>query len=198
MAALLSAFRKSMRINRINAITIINDNLKLDKNEQRTHSYRNLQLLKKIVLNGATDDEERLIGISYAYLSLVDGIYTTSLRDCYVWQRLSENLPVDSSAIVKMSVSGIRDFFKNQSLPLHYFDGWERTVRNAVAHSSFKYDLATQVMQYEDIYGNQIEHTFTEMVENYEKLESVYPAVLVVNHTLAINDVLDEFIHRYP
>ena len=193
---LLTTFRKSMKNHHPESVEIINNNLRIDKQEKRYRSYHNLQLLKKIVLNGATNDEERLIGISYAYLSLVDGIYTTSLLECYVWDRISRNLPVNIESVYRMSIANVYDYFKNQSLPLHYFDGWDIKVRNAVAHSSFKFDATRNKMIYESTTGIS-EYDINEMIENYEKLESIYPLVLGIISTTAVNDILGEFIHRY-
>ena len=68
IAFLLTAFRKSLTNHYQESFEIINNNLRIDKQEKRVRSYRNLQLLKKIVLQGASDTEEKLIGISYAYL----------------------------------------------------------------------------------------------------------------------------------
>ena len=197
IAFLLTAFRKSLTNHHQESFEIINNNLRIDKQEKRVRSYRNLQLLKKIVLQGASNDEEKLIGISYAYLSLVDGIYATSLLECYVWDRISRNLPVNIESVYRMSIANVYDYFKNQSLPLHYFDGWDVKVRNAVAHSSFKFDSVRSKMVYEATTGTS-EYDFNEMVENYEKLESLYPAVLSTIQTTAINDVLQEFVRRYP
>jgi len=197
IALLLTAFRRSLTDHHQESVEVINNNLRIDKQEKRVRSYRNLQLLKKIVLQGASDDEERLIGISYAYLSLVDGIYTTSLLECYVWDRISRNLPVNIESVYRMSIANVYDYFKNQSLPLYYFDGWDVKVRNAVAHSSFKFDKDTNKMIYEATTGIS-EYDFNEMVENYEKLESIYPMILSAVQITAINDVLDEFVRRYP
>ena len=187
-----------------------------EKTSQRMHSWHAIELLRKITVKGSKDEPEedhmRLIGISYAYLGLVNGVYRFSLQDCYAWERLANGEAVDPETLKNLEVNDVLDYFKTQNKPLLYFEGLDSTVRNAVGHSNFQYDKVTQKMIYTDeipremdtatgILTNQkheSKYSFDEMFENYLKLESVYYAIILLNEILMISAAGFTLTNRYP
>lgn len=197
------ALRTTLTKNLSNYQRVFQDNTKMEKVQQRSDSYRNTELLKSMVIKSATTDEERLIGISYAYLGLVNGIYRLSLHDCYALQKLSQDESVDPEAVKNMEVADIKDYFTTKGLPMDYFDGLDTIVRNAVGHSNFHYDSTKERMTYIDEPNNPtkkriMEYSFAEMVENYEKLESLYSAILIINQLINVSSTCKELSDRYP
>ena len=181
---------------------MINQNLQVDSIKKRMRCFHNLTKLREMVLRNSISDEEKFIGLSYAYLGLVDGIYMLSLRDCFLWHKLANQDHINTGKIQNMDPSGIYDYFSKKKFPLFYFDGWDKTVRNAVTRSSFHFDFEKQKMIYED--WNKTSKTstisgyfFNEMVENYDKLESLYYAILVINQLTNLNDTILTFSNRY-
>ena len=117
---------------------ILQNNTHIDERYRRGRQY---QIYKKL-------REESLIEISIAYSQLVSGVYASALRDCYAWKILSLGKSVDANRLKQQGIRDIHNYFKDNSFPLHYFNGWDPTVRNAVAHSNFYYDDTTRKMTY--------------------------------------------------
>lgn len=197
IAQLLDDYRKVMKYNLQEAVKIINLNSKVDENEKRMNSYKNLLTLKKIAINGSENVEERTIGISYAYLSLVEGIYEGSMIDAHMWNLLAQNQSIDFKAVKKLSLSDIKNQFKSKNKDMSCFEGYDKTVRNAVGHSSMKFDETKNKMTYQDDKGNVSEYNFEEMIENYDKLEVMYYAIMMIGALIGISQVLDIFCNRY-
>ena len=201
---LQGSVRKTLKTNLNESHKTFEVSSRYEKTEQRKNSWRVVELLKRMTLRGAQDDEDKLIGISYAYLGLVNGIFRLSLQDCYAWQRLGNGDSVDPELLKNMEVADIYDYYKNNNLPMNYFNGLDPVVRNAVGHSNFHYDTQKQRMIYTDEpkdttkSAKTSEYNFQEMVENYDKLEAVYHVVLLMNQTLLISTAGDVLVKRYP
>ena len=84
-----------------------------------------------------------------------------------------------------MDVEQILDYYKTKE-DLLYFEGYDSIIRNAVAHSNFKYDKTTKKMTYvnekrvkqEDgsnpLKRSVSEYDFNDVYERYEKIKSLY------------------------
>ena len=203
-----SNFRKSMKNNSKGVKQIFDKKRYAVSIARRAHSYRNLTLLRGMVQSCAKDEEQALIGISYAYLSLLEGIFKRSLIDCYVWEKLSKKEKIHTTKLVRMDVSEIYRHFRTNRFGTNYFKGWDRIVRNAIGHSTFHYDPASHKMIYEDLYiltrGNRKIYKRTkscslnEMIEKYDMAESVYHAIFFTNQILRVNEVCVTLIDRHP
>ncbi|MGH2612853.1 MAG: hypothetical protein ACRDFB_07365 [Rhabdochlamydiaceae bacterium] len=118
------------------------------------------------------------------------------------------NEKVYAKKIVKMDVSEIYEYFKQKQLPMHYFRGWEKTIRNAVGHTTFYYDPIIKKMVYEDlipkmkrgrkIYKRKKIRSINEMIVLYDKILDVYHGVFFTNQILRVNDTCDTLAKRYP
>lgn len=200
---LQKSVRKTIKYNLSESHKTFETSSRYEKMDQRKNSWRIVELLRRITLKGSTDDEEKLIGISFAYLGLINGIYRLSLQDCYAWHRLGEGDSVDPQSLKNMEVADIYDYFNTKKLPMHYFNGLDLIVRNAVGHSNFHYDKDKQRMIYVDQPKNSTkvkisEYNFLEMAENYTNLEVVYHAVLLLNQESLISTSCDVLTKRYP
>ena len=171
--------------------------------EKRRKSYLICEKLRQIVLRSKPDEEERLIGISFAYLGLVNGVFRLALQDCYAWQRLSKGGSINSNWLKRQEIHDMHRYFKDNFLPLYYFYGWDSIVRNAVGHSNFYYDGTTQKMTYinepnDPAKFSVSEYDFLQMVENVEQMLTVYHADLLMMQTLLVSSCCTEFAKRYP
>ena len=190
--------RRTLKTNLAESQKVFERSIRYERAQQRMYSWANLNTLRKITVKGSDNDQEKLVGISYAYAGLITGIYRFSLQDCYAWQRLASIEKIDSDKLSNMEVLDIHNYFKTQNLSLVCFDGLDITVRNAVGHSNFKFDKDKQKMIYIDEKSGKIsEYTFIEMVENYQKLETVYLAILCMNQLMAVSTCLTVLIKRY-
>ena len=195
--------RRSLATNLREAQTTFQTNTRLDRWEQRRRAYRIIDKFRNTVLRGHQDNEDKLIGISYAYLSLANGIYRFCLQDCYAWERLGRGESVDPDSLVHFEIHEIYNYYKDNGLPMFYFHGWDPTIRNAVSHANLNYDEATQKMTFvnepREVDKKRVsEYEFLEIVENYEKILEIYQLVLVMNQVLSISSGCVEFIRRYP
>jgi len=164
---------------------------------QRANAYRNLQLLRKIVTSGATNEEEGLIGISYGYLAQVDGIYKKSLQDCYVWEKLGNKEKIEAEKVPKMSVADLKNYFEKMEKKLFYFEGWDSIVRNSVGHSAFQYDKQKRKMVYNDLYAKKTtEYTIDEMIALYDKMENIFQLIMSTNQIIQANDIIERFLQK--
>ncbi|SMH72021.1 hypothetical protein [Candidatus Nitrosotalea okcheonensis] len=200
---LQSDYRISLKIYPQVVNQVFNMNNKVDKLERRINIYRNLEILRSAVMRNNPSIEEKFVGLSYAYLGIVDGLYKLSLQECYVWHKIAKNEPIHMKNILDSSPAEIYNHFLQEKINLSYFDGWDRTVRNSVGHSSFKYDNVKQQMTYENYDRktgnyNTIDYTYDQLGENYYKLEAIYHAVLAITHISMVNDSSRVLCDRYP
>lgn len=175
----------------------------IEKWDQRRRAFRISDKFREIILRGHKDDEDRLIGISYAYLGFTNGVYRFSLQDCYAWERLAMGESVDPEQLSNIEINDVYEYYKRNDLPLFYFHGWDSTIRNAVGHANLSYDDITQKMTFineiRDRSKKKVsEYEFIELVENYEKILDVYHAVLVMAQINVVSSVCFELARRYP
>ncbi len=166
---------------------------------RRSYAYRVLSIFRQVIWNGAKTDEERMIGLSYVYLNLVDGIFRNALKICFIWQQLSRKEQVDTKTISDISVYDIYKYFNKNGLPMHYLDGWNGYVRNAVAHTTFQYDSSKNEAVYDDLIANKtVKLWLGQLIEMCDKLWNVYGAVFLFTQFTRINDVCFTLCDRYP
>lgn len=195
-------YRYSTKVYQTKVNQLMNSNFKVDMMEKRSHSHRNLEILKNAILRHDPTLEEKFVGISFAYLAMVDGPYKLSLQECYLWHRIAKNEEINIRNILESDPAQIYDHFKQEKIGLEYFEGWDKIVRNAVGHSSFKFDEAKQKMIYEDMDKKSgknkiIEYDYEELAQNFYKLEALYHAIFAIGHISLVNGISFEFTQRY-
>jgi hypothetical protein len=81
----------------------------------------------------------------FVYLLLLEGPYDSTLRFLYAYylQRL------DTGA----NIADIKKKFDEDHIGRSIFDGWNRTVRNAIAHATYSLDKGTRMVEFEDVQG---------------------------------------------
>jgi hypothetical protein len=194
--------RKTMKTNLAEYQKTFGVSSHMDRSEQRHRMYKILEKLRTTTLRGAKDEEDKMIGISFAYLGLVNGVYRFALQDCYRYELLANGQTVDPEYITKLEIHNIYCYYSDNNLPLDYFDGWNSTVRNAVGHSNFFYDEMKQKMIYVDEPNEPAkkqvsEYDFDEMADNYRKLLEVYYAVLIFDQMVLVSSSCFELERRY-
>lgn len=176
--------------NEPNVVEIIN---------RRANAYRVLSIFRQVIWNGAKTDEEKMIGLSYVYMNLVDGIFRNALRICYIWEQLSRKEQVNTTTISDIDVYSIYKYFNGNRLPMHYFDGWNGYARNAIAHTTFHYDSSTNETVYEDLIANKIVRlSLVQLIDMCTKLWDVFGAIFLFTQFTRINDVCFTLCDRYP
>lgn len=196
---LQDAIRLTISNNQTEMRHIVNESNVVEIGTMRINALQILRSYEQVIRRGSNTSEERMIGFSFYYMGLVDGVYRNSLRMCYIWEQLSHSHQVDTSRIWQIDVGNIQQYFVTNSFHLGYFEGWNRNVRNAVGHSTFHFDNIKNKMIYEDRRANSIvELSEPELMDLIEKLSNVFELLLVQNQIWRVNDICDTFIQRYP
>lgn len=172
----------------------------------RMNANRIFTTLNKILLAGSVTPYEKTVGLSYAYSTIVEGVYKKSVQDCYVWERIGAGTLKSNTlaSLPEMDVNKIIDYFNGNSIDRSIFEGFNDTVRNAVAHSTIYYNENTNKMTYKDKRsGKQEVLDRNQLYELYTKIWDVYFMVLAKNQLLGINDACANFVarkssRRYP
>jgi hypothetical protein len=168
---------------------------------RRAQAFKIQGDISRVILNGYTNEYERLLGLSFAYATAVEGVYKASIQDCYVWEKLGTGEKIEPKKVPNMKISDILDYYKRVGSDISIFEGYDSIVRNAVAHSTIEYNEQKRKMLYKDNYGQNEriqEYAFEELFAMYDKLKDVFELTLLKNQILRINDVCDTFVKRYP
>lgn len=211
IAKLHDMLRISMRNHLTNMLNAFETSKRYERNSQRRISSHNLETLKYLVIREPQVDlEKTFIGISYAYASLISGIFRFTLQDCYTWEKVSTGKIVDTDIVANMDVPDFYNYYKQKN-DLLYFEGYDPIVRNSVAHSNFEYDPQSQEMTYvnESEQGTSpaglttsdrktVTYSFEQMLENYHKIEKIYELIMITNQILMVNTCISELVKRHP
>ncbi len=176
-----------------------NSSIRLEIGQQRRHSSHMIETLKHLVLREPkpTVDEE-MIGLSYAYASQISGVFRYTLQDCYAWEKLSKNKPIDPYKVSNMEVEDLMDYFTDNDLL--YFEDYDSIVRNSVSHSNFQYDSVTKKMTYINetkkeepaptgiIAGSKetSEYTYEQLRQMYAHISSIYSLIMIMNQIFMV------------
>lgn len=199
MNMLTLAHKNAVTTNLVEVMHVVNEPNVIEITNDRTIAYGIMNAFYQIIMRGSKNNEEKMIGLSFLYLNLVDGVFRNSLRTCLMWEQLSHIHPVDTTTIWNIDIHNIRTYFTTNSLDLSYFMGWNSTIRNAVGHSTFHFDSLTNKMIYEDRRAGRKEQlTVNELEELVQMLFNVFETVLLLNQISRVNDVCDTLVKRYP
>jgi hypothetical protein len=118
-----------------------------------------------------TDEVSRIYLLCFVYLLLLEGIYDEFMRFLYA---LHKRLPT-----TKADLDSIRTQFSKDGVGATLFDGWNRIVRNGIAHSTFTVDDTAKQVLFEDREKKEL-MSFSDFEELTRKLFEVGTAVLVL------------------
>lgn len=119
-----------------------------------------------------TDEVSKIYLLCFVYLLLLQGIYDEFMRFLYV---------LHGKPTAKADLYSIHAQFRQDGVGGTLFDGWNRTVRNAIAHSTFTVDDTAKQILFEDRRDKKKERiSFSDFEELTLKLFDVGTAVLVL------------------
>ena len=153
-----------------------------------------LQKLDDMLTRGRKTFFDRAIAVSYLYLSTIDGIYGKNLKDVVIWDLLSNIHNVDMQKIMRMNITGrngIISYFEHIPKSKILFDGYNRNIRNSIAHSSFTVDSKNKTITYMDRTVKTIIN-YNDTVENLQKLADLDELVLFYNQIEVTNKVIND------
>lgn len=184
--------------------------------EKRIDLYQNVEELTRLVLRepkspGKREDEKkrRLIGLSYAYVSLINSIFKYSLQDCYIWDRITTDKKINENDIARKEISDILNHYK-QVNDLLFFDGYDLIIKNSVENSNFIFNVQNEKISFFDehyefskqtgkpeLVKNESVVSLEEIAEKYEKIESIFRIIMMLNQILVINLACRILSNRY-
>lgn len=165
--------------------------------EERTKALKNWQTLVRMFTKKEFSDEEKILGLNLLYLAKVEGFFDKDLKICYSWIELAEGKIVDMEEIDKMEIYKIKQNFESRKLDMDIFEGWNRNLRNAIAHFDFKYDGERKLMVYEhkhwDNRTKQLcewrkELTYKQLLDLSQKLVNVNELVTALFGIMMVRD----------
>jgi len=104
----------------------------LNSMEQRAKARKVILTLDGILIDGIKTDYDKAVGISYDYLTHIDGMYGKDLKDFVIFDMLSKLEPVDFNTIQKMNMRDIKDYFKGIPKSSCLFEGLNDEIRNCL------------------------------------------------------------------
>jgi len=109
---------------------------------QRTKSPQDTLMRVSVAAMGQKDALTQLYLLAFLYLVLIEGIYDETMRFLYAL-----HLHLSSS---NTGLDEIKKRFIQDKVGLSLFNGWNRTVRNGIAHATFSLDPNTNTAQFDD------------------------------------------------
>jgi hypothetical protein len=138
-----------------------------------TRTCREIVKLSNRVLQRKTDISVAMHLLCFVYLLLLEGSYDNALRFLY-----AHYLRLPST---KANIAEIKSRFDEDHVGRSLFEGWNKTVRNAIAHATYSLNTRSLVVEFEDQQGGTKErltlHEFTALVG---KIYDVVAAVAVL------------------
>jgi hypothetical protein len=185
--------RAAMKDNRDAVVALTNDPIFVEIQRERIEAFTVLTRISNILEHGARDPYEKILGLSFSYAHIVEGVFKRSVQDCYLIHELSEMKAVNVDEVQHWGVSQLRQEYEKNGKELTIFDGWDDIVRNAVAHARIRYDEKLEEMTFVDrtkkgtrssTYG------FEKLQQKYNELFDVYCLVLIRNQIWRVSDII--------
>lgn len=130
---------------------------------------------------------QKFLGFGILYLMKFEGFFEEDIKICYMWLKLSEKEKVTKQTLESMDVGKIKQYFVKKSLDLSVFEGWERHLRNSIAHLSFIFDEKNNKMKYVDRNWNRT-LSLNELLQMNQKLVNVNEMITVLFGLIIIRD----------
>jgi hypothetical protein len=93
----------------------------------------------------------KFLGMCIFYLFNTEGLFDQALRVIFGLFRLATGQPIPPADLNELELSTIREGFEEARIPTDVlFDGYDKHVRNAIAHSRFRYNDKNITMKFSD------------------------------------------------
>jgi len=124
--------------------------------------------------------KEKYYGACVVYLMIVEGLFDKMIRVLYVLRHAANGIDVSLKDVYSKSPWELRRYLRRTLGGSDIlFGGWEnRHLRNAIAHSNFKYDEKTKKMNFQDVnptgrvtYNKSL--SFDQFSKYYQKIDDV-------------------------
>jgi len=160
-------------------------------------TQKNIKILGEIFLK--LDEKEQCFGLCVAYLIEVEGSYDEVIRILYSLKQYSLGVNIALSDIEKMSITQLKDSLLKLGVSNILFEGYNRHLRNAIAHAHFDYDEKRKQMEFANIYLGKERwrdsFTFSEFNEMLKKLDDVDHLFTQIILLLRVHDIIKSFSH---
>lgn len=136
------------------------------------HTCAEIIALSNRVLDREGDIEAAMHLHCFVYLLLLEGSYDSTLRFLYAhYLHLSDTT---------VNIVDIRKKFDENHIGRSLFRGWNRTVRNAIAHATYSLDKSSRIVEFKDQGGRTERLTIPEFDVLVRNIYDVNVAMLVL------------------
>lgn len=139
--------------------------------------------------------KERYYCACVLYVLHVEGIFDDKMRLLYVLKKAADGQDVDLKTVGKISLSNLQGRFRRMGAGL-LFDGWNRHLRNAIAHAHFGYNNKTRKMSFKDIniFTGKVSYNknlnYKDFVEYFSKIDDVCSLIDYFFMLIRIQDLI--------
>lgn len=186
-------------LDRIIGVAIKTDSIKFHNTITDSHvsmkertTVRNVwhKLVSILVENSGLDEERQLILLNMVYLGIVEGVFEEDIKACYAWSKLAVKEPVDYGRVESMKINNIYEYFRDCVGDTCLFEGYNRNLRNAIAHFAYEYESSSKNMIYTDKPANwtmpYTRSVLTKLIGNLYDLDEL---IMILLFELAIRDL---------
>lgn len=106
-----------------------------------------LEIATRALPKGVEDTYEVF---NLAYLNSVEGMYNKDLKMIYLWKKFSEKKSITVEVINEFNNSKLKNVFRNDEQSAVLFEGYNRNIRNSIAHATCSYVPENEIMEYRD------------------------------------------------
>lgn len=140
--------------------------------DKALHTCTEIIALSNRVADREGDIEVVMHLLCFVYLILLEGAYNSTLRFLYAhYLQLSHT---------RANIADIRKKFDKDHIGRSLFEGWNRTVRNAIAHATYSLDKGSLMVEFEDQDGTKQRLRIPEFQALVRNVYDVNVAVLVL------------------
>ncbi|HEX9830937.1 MAG TPA: hypothetical protein VGA94_04550 [Thermodesulfobacteriota bacterium] len=189
----------AMQHNPAGVRAIVNDPIFMEIQRERTEAFTVLTRISKILEQGAANPYEKILGLSFSYAHVVEGVFKKSVQDCYLIDEISLMKTISIEEVEHFGIGKIMKEYQKTRRELTIFEGWDDVVRNAVSHARMHYDGKLENMTFVDRTKQRIRsstYSFEQLQEMYMKLFDVFSLVLIRNQIRRISDIIHAISQR--
>lgn len=149
------------------------------------------QLIETVTKAPPTSYKEAIYTAAIEYLSKVEGQFDKHIRICYIWSKFSKNEDTLIEDASRLKIKQIQHYFMINYGNECLFEGYNSHIRNAIAHSSFRFDENNEKMVFEDVPAKwKAEYTDPEIMKLSAKIMNVILLTEILYAVIAIYDIL--------
>lgn len=163
----------------------------------RGNIFKVQTVLDDVISAGSKTEEQRSVSISFLYAFAVEGVYKRSLVDCYIWEKISAGLRINTSRVLNIDIHHVHEYYTASGVDMIIFEGYDSIVRNAISHATFAFNPKDCKITYLDRRrSDSISYTLDDILERYQKIKDVYQFVLIRNVLIGISDYLIQLLKK--